>query len=182
MIIGITGSFGAGKGYVADYLVTKKGFAHFSARSLITKEIEKRGMPVNRDSMIEVANDLRKQGGPTYIFERLVEEATAHGGDAVVESVRAVAEARYIKAKGGVVLGIDAEPKIRYDRIVKRGSETDHVSFEEWREQEIKESNPDDPTKQDIFGALKESDFIIMNTQSTEALEAQVDEFLATYG
>ncbi|HEY0964814.1 MAG TPA: AAA family ATPase [Candidatus Paceibacterota bacterium] len=182
MIIGITGSFGAGKGYVADYLVKKKGFAHFSARSLITKEIEKRGLPVNRDSMIEVANDLRKQGGSTYIFERLVDEAKNHGGDAVVESVRAVAEARYIKAEGGVVLGIDADPKIRYERIVRRGSETDHVSFEEWREQEIKESNPDDPTKQDIFGALRESDFVIMNVDSTNALEAKVDEFLKNYG
>ncbi len=182
MIIGITGSFGAGKGYVADYLVTKKGFAHFSARSLIIKEIEKRGMPVNRDSMIEVANDLRRQGGPTYIFERLVEEAQKHGGNAVIESVRAIAEARFIKAKGGVVLGIDADPLIRYERIIKRGSETDHVSFAEWREQEIKESNPDDPTKQDIFGALKESDYVILNTESTEAFEAKVDEFLEMYG
>ena len=182
MIIGITGSFGAGKGCAADYLVNKKGFAHFSARSFITKEIEKRGLPVNRDSMIEVANDLRKQGGPTYIFERLVDEAKLHGGNAVVESVRAVAEARYIKEQGGVVLGIDAEPEIRYERIVKRGSETDHVSFDEWRQQEIEESNPDDPTKQDIFGALRESDFIIMNTDSVATLEAKIDEFLAHHG
>ena len=182
MIIGITGSFGAGKGYVADYLVQKKGFAHFSARSLITKEIERRGLIVDRDTMIVVANDLRKQGGATYIFERLVEEAKNHGGNAVIESIRAVAEAKYIKSQGGVVLGIDAEPKIRYERIIKRGSETDHVSFEEWCNQEVKESNPDDPTKQDIFGALKESDFIIMNVESTAALETQVDQFLEQYG
>lgn len=181
MIIGITGSFGAGKGVVSEYLVQEKGFAHFSARTLITEEIHNRGLALNRDSMIEVANDLRKQGGPTYIFERLVEKAKEHGGNAVVESIRAVAEALYIKERGGVVLGIDADPLVRYERIVKRGSETDHVSFEKWKEQEQEESNPDDPTKQDIFGALRESDYIIMNTTSLEMLQKEVNAFVAKY-
>ena len=178
MIIGITGSFGAGKGVVADYLVQEKGFAHFSARSFITEEIKKRGLPVDRDSMIEVANDLRANGGPTYIFEQLVQQAKEHGGNAVVESVRAVAEAKYIQAEGGVVLGVDADPKLRYERAVNRGSETDNVTFEEWRAQEIRESNPDDPTKQDIFGALQESDIIIRNEGTVEHLHEQIDTVL----
>ena len=179
MIIALTGSFGAGKGCAADYLVRQKGFAHFSARSFITKEVKRQNLPVNRDTMTTVANALRKEHGPTYIFKQLVKEAKAHGGDVVIESVRAVAEARYIKEQGGLVLGIDADPKVRYERITKRGSETDHVSFEEWRAQELNESNPDDPTKQDIFGALRESDEVIVNTDSIEALEASIDAFLA---
>lgn len=180
MIIGITGSFGAGKGVVADYLVQKKGFAHFSARGFITEEIKKRGLPVNRDSMIEVANDLRAHGGPTFIFEQLITQAKAYGKDAVVESIRAVAEVRYTKEQGGIVLGIDAEPKIRYERALQRGSETDKVLFKEWCEQEVRESNPDDPTKQDIFGALKESDYIIQNTGGIEELHQKIETFLAT--
>ena len=36
-------------------------------------------------------------------------------------------------------------------------------------------------TKQDIFGALKESDFVIMNSDSIEDLERQVDNFLHQY-
>ena len=181
MIIGLTGSFGAGKGCVADYLVNKKGFAHFSARQLITEEVLKRGLTPNRDTMTETANDMRKNGGPSYLLEQLVNRAKEHGGNAVVESVRAVAEAKYVKKMGGTVLGVDADPKIRYERIVARGSETDHVSFEEWHEQERRESNPNDPTKQDIFGALKESDYDIMNTDSIEALEAAVEDFLNNY-
>jgi dephospho-CoA kinase len=181
MLIGITGSFGAGKGSVSEYLVNKKGFAHFSARRLITEEVLKRGLEPDRDTMTNVANDLRKNGGPTCIFEQLVLLAKEHEGDAVVESVRAMAEVKYIKEQGGIVLGIDADPKIRYERIVKRGSETDHVSFEEWHNQELRESNPDDPTKQDTFGALKASDYIILNTYSLESLEAEVETFLQSY-
>lgn len=181
MLIGITGSFGAGKGSVARYLVEKKGFAHFSARAFITEEIKKRGLPVDRDSMTLVANDLRKNGGPTFIFEELVKQAKALGSDAVVESVRAVAEAKYIKLHGGVVIGVDAEPKIRYERIIKRGAETDHVSYEKWRQQEMNESNPEDPTKQDIYGALRESDYIIMNTKTLGELEEEIEHFLKRY-
>ncbi len=181
MIIGLTGSFGAGKGAVANYLVKQKNFAHLSARDFIIKEIEKRGLPINRDSMAEVANDLRQTNGPTYIFEQLVTAAKELGGDVVVESVRAVAEADFIKEQGGFIIGVDADPKVRYKRIVKRGSETDHISFTDWREQEIKESNPDDPTKQDIYGALKKSDVVLLNQSTLPNLYKKVDEFLAKH-
>lgn len=178
MIIGITGSFGAGKGAVVDYLVKEKGFADFSARSFITKEIKHRDLPVNRDTMAIVANDLRQKHEPTYIIESLYKEAKEKGGDAVIESLRAVAEVRLIKRLGGLVLGIDARPELRYERAVARGSETDQVPFEEWLQQEVRESNPDDPTKQDIFGALRESDVVIENTGSLEELYEKVDRML----
>jgi len=42
IIIGITGTLGAGKGTVVEYL-QEKGFRHYSARGFITKEVEKRG-------------------------------------------------------------------------------------------------------------------------------------------
>lgn len=180
MILGLTGSFGAGKGWVADYLVKQKNFAHFSARTFIITEINKRGLDVDRDSMTTVANDLRKNFGPTYIFEQLIALAKAQGGDCVIESIRAVAEARYLKEQGGVVLGIDADPKIRYQRIQRRGNETDHVSFAKWQEQERAESNPDDPTKQDIFGALRESNIIISNDGDIKELARKIDGFIAS--
>ncbi len=178
MIIGITGSFGAGKGAVVDYLVSEKGFRDFSARNFITNEIKHRGLPVNRDTMAEVANDLRQKHEPTYIIESLYNDAKARGGDAVVESLRALAEVRLIKKLGGTVLGIDAPPELRYQRAVARGSETDQVPYEEWLQQEIRESNPTDPTKQDIFGALRESSVIITNDGSLEELYEKIEAML----
>jgi len=178
MIIGLTGSFGAGKGAVVDYLIRQKHFTHYSARTFITRELQKRGEDTNRDTMIRVANELRAMHGPAYIIESLLYEAKESGGDVVIESLRAVAEVRKFKELGAIVLGIDAEPKIRYERIVRRGSETDKVSYEEWLLQEQKESNPDDPTKQDIFGALKESNFIIMNNGTLTELHVQVENIL----
>ncbi len=178
MIVGLTGSFGAGKGVVVDYLKTR-GFKHYAARDFIVTEIKKRGLPVDRNSMIEVGNDLRTNYGPAYIVETLYKQAEEAGGDAVIESLRAVAEAKRLQELGAVIIGVDAAPEVRYERIIGRGSETDNVSFAEWLDQEKRESNPDDPTKQDIFGALTQSDYVVENSGTLEELHKKIDEVLA---
>lgn len=175
MIIGLAGSFGAGKGAVVEYLVTKKGFTHYSASGFITEEIRRRGLPVDRDSMIVVANELRAQHGPSYIVEQLYAQAQAARGNAVIESLRAVAEVRKIKELGGRVIGVDAKPELRYERSVKRGTLKDNVTYEKWLAQEKAESNPDDPTKQDIFGALKEADTVIENNGTFQDLDKEIE-------
>ena len=75
MIIGITGTLGAGKGTVVDYLVQTHGFKHYSARAFITEEIKKRGLPIDRDSMVLVANDLRTKHTSSFILEELYNQA-----------------------------------------------------------------------------------------------------------
>jgi dephospho-CoA kinase len=180
MIIGLAGSFAAGKGAVVDYLVKKHGFTHYSASGFITEEIVRRKLPINRDSMIIVANDLRKAYGPSYIIDSLYERARNQLGNVIIESLRAVLEVRQIKELGGIVLGVDAYPQIRYERAIGRNSEKDKVTFVEWQAQEKAESNPDDDTKQNIFGALALADYIIMNNGTLAELEASVDSFLAT--
>ncbi len=180
MILGLTGSFGAGKGAGVEYLKTK-GFVHYSARTFIVEVLEKRGMHVDRDSMILVGNELRKEFGPSYIIVSLYKRAQENGGDAVIESLRAVGEVESIQAKGGLVLGIDAGPQIRYERAVARGSETDHVSFSKWQEQEKEENNQSDPTKQNIFGALQLSDAVVQNNDSFEEFHNKIDEVLKKF-
>lgn len=59
-IIGITGTLGAGKGTIVDYLVQQYGFVHFSVRAYLIQQIQKANLAVNRDSMVIVANELRK--------------------------------------------------------------------------------------------------------------------------
>ena len=43
-IIGITGTIGAGKGTIVDYLVKEKGYVHYSVRAFIAEEIQRRGL------------------------------------------------------------------------------------------------------------------------------------------
>ncbi len=179
IILGITGTLGAGKGTVADYL-KEKGFGYHSVREFLTEEIVKRGMPVNRDSMVEVANDLRKKNGPSYILDTLYARAESAGKDAVIESIRTVGEVEELRKKGMLLLAVDADPQVRYSRVQFRKTETDHVSFETFMEHELRESEGDDPAKQNLRHTVRLADYRLTNDGSLDDLRMQVDGILDT--
>jgi dephospho-CoA kinase len=178
-IIGITGTLGAGKGTIVDYLVKNQGFKHFSVRGYLTKVINERSLPLNRDSMVAVANELRELNGPSFIAEELYREAMASGGDCIIESIRTVGEVTALQAKGGFYLfAVDADPKIRYSRIVERASETDKISFDEFVANEAREMTTTDPNKQNLSECMRMADYRFSNDQGFEELYRQIDTVL----
>lgn len=180
MIIGITGTIGAGKGEVVRYLVDAKGFAHFSVRDLLMEEIKKRRLPPTRDTMRLLANEIRKTRNPSYIIESLYARAKESGKSAVIESVRALAEADYLKEQGATILAVDADRRLRYDRIVSRGSSTDKVDFDTWVAQEERELSATDPWDMNVLGVMAKADDRIYNNGTLEELQARIEEMLTT--
>lgn len=183
LIIGITGTLGAGKGTIVDYLVSEKGFLHFSVREFISEEIIRRGMPVNRDSMVIVANDLRANNSPSYIVDQLFERAVGTGKNCVIESIRTPGEVVSLKAKGNfILLAVDANDEIRYSRIQNRNSETDQVSLETFRQNEAREMDSSDPNKQNLRKCIEVADFTLRNDEDIEDLTKNVAGILETLG
>ena len=175
LIIGITGTLGAGKGTIVEFLVREKGFNHFSVRHLLTREIKKRKLPVNRDSMVEVANDLRKKFGSSFLAESLYQQAKAAGGNCVIESLRTPGEITALRKMGPFRLfSVDADVKLRYKRILKRKSETDKVSLEEFMKAEEKEMRSNDPNKQNLKKCIEMADYKFDNNSTVESLFSQV--------
>lgn len=182
MIIWITWTLWAGKWTIVDYLVQNKWFAHLSVRAYLIQEIEKRWMPVNRDSMVEVANDLRAKYGPSYIVEELYKQAKETGKDCIIESIRAEWEALALKWKDKFLLfSIDADPKIRYDRVVLRWSETDKISYDEFIMNEQREMENTDPTKQNLSKCIALSDYVFTNNGTLEELHDQIKQVIKQF-
>lgn len=176
IIFGITGTLGAGKGTIVDFLLKEKGFAHFSVREFISAEIIRRGMILNRDSMVLVANDLRKKNSPSYIIDCLYEKAKSTGKDSIIESIRTPGEVYSLRKKGGFYLiAIDADPEVRYERIKSRQSETDHVSYQTFLENEHREMESLDPNAQNIGRCIELADFKLWNNGTIEQLNRQVE-------
>jgi dephospho-CoA kinase len=184
IIIGITGTIGAGKGAVVDYLTNTHNFKHHSVRNFLIKEIEKRNLPIDRDSMTLVANDLRAKFGSGYIAEELFKESVIEDHDAIIESLRTVGEIELLKnkAKQGAgkfcLFAVDAPVEVRYDRIYKRGSSTDNVTFEKFLEDEKREMESLDPTKQNLKACIEMADFVFYNDATLDDLYKKVDEVL----
>ncbi|MFO7722071.1 MAG: AAA family ATPase [Bacteroidales bacterium] len=180
-VVGITGTIGAGKGTIVEYLMTQKGFTHYSVRGYLIREITQRGLPLNRDSMVQVANELRAKHSPAFIVEELYREAIAVGKDCVIESIRTPGEVDALRrVPGFMLLAVDAEPEIRYSRIFSRGSETDQIDYRTFLANEAREMNSKDPNHQNLHQCIRMADVVMLNNGTMKELYDQVEAWLET--
>jgi dephospho-CoA kinase len=182
MIIGVTGTNGAGKGTVVDYLAKEKDFKHYSVREFLYEEIDRRGLERNRNSTNIVGNDLREKFGAGYPVEQLYLRAKEQGGNAVIESIRTVGEVEFLKSHEVALWGVDADQQVRYERSVLRKSELDRISFEKFCELEDLEYRNADPAKHNVLGVMAMADTTLYNNGSVQDLYAQVEEALKAHG
>lgn len=179
VIIGITGTLGAGKGTIVDYLVKERSFRHYSVRQYLIGKINEQGLPVNRDTMTTTANQIRSAHDPAYIIEVLYQQALQEGKNAIIESIRTPGEVEFLKNQGSFYLfAVDADPQVRYERIVARASETDHVDYDTFLSNEKREMTTTDPNKQNLAKCIELADFRINNNGSQKELYTAIDNVL----
>jgi len=176
IIIGITGTLGAGKGTIVEYLTLNKGFLHFSVRAFLLEEIRLVGLPENRDSMFTLANSLRAKHGPSFVTDQLYMKAVQSNKNCIIESIRTPGEIISLrKSQDFYLFAVDAKPEIRYQRVWLRQSETDAVSYETFLKNEKREMNTIDSNKQNLIQCISMADFIFKNNGSKEELFQQVE-------
>ncbi len=179
MLVGITGTDGAGKGAAVSYLVEQKGFVHYSARAILEEECRKQKREATRANLRLVANELRALHGNDYVVKyyldkRLLEKPQ----QAVIESIRTLAEVELLKKNGGILLAVDADRALRFDRIKGRRSASDGVTLEQFIAQEELEMNDPDPNGMQKAKVMQAADYTIMNNGTLEELKKEIESFL----
>lgn len=178
MIIGITGTLGAGKGSVVTHL-KEKGFVHYSSSKFLGELVEKEGNPKTRDFLSPMATRLQKEysGGvveKNYREKFLIEHPT----HAVFESIHRQTEANFLRSVGGIIIGIDADLETRYTRTVLRNEgEKDRQSMDNFKKQSlIEDEGGGDATRDNnIRAIITSADYVFQNNGTREGLYAQIE-------
>jgi dephospho-CoA kinase len=178
MVVGLTGTNGAGKTSGADYL-KELGFRYLSLSDEIRLELAVRNEPPTRENLTRVGNELRARWGSAVLAQRVLARL-AETGDYVIDSIRNPSEVAALKQLPGfLLLHFDAPLEVRYRRAVERGDERAPLSFEEFAEQEDREMESPDQTTQQLRSTFRLADETVLNAGSLDELKQQLDRLIA---
>jgi cytidylate kinase len=148
-IIGLAGTNGSGKDTVGHILADKHGYLFISVTDLLRAEAVRRGLSVERENLRMISAEWRREVGLGVLVDKAVSEyervKDKYAG-LVIGSMRNPGEADRIHGLGGTMVWIDADPRLRYDRIqaniATRGrAEEDTKTFEQFKAEEAAEMN-----------------------------------------
>jgi dephospho-CoA kinase len=176
-IIGISGTNGSGKDTVGRILEENHDYLFISVTDILRKELKIRGLSLQRENMRILSSEWRKQYGLGVLVDKakeiFVNTEGKYSGLAIA-SLRNPGEADSVHAYGGVVLWVDSDPRVRYERIISnhRGEDRavdDDKTFEEFMADEDIEMHypPDgDETTLSLLGVKEKCDFYLYNEGS----------------
>ena len=182
IVFGLTGKNASGKGTVAEIL-KKKNFTYHSLSDSLRDELKSLKKEETRENLIDIGNELREKGGPAVLADKLMPKLNSENNH-IVDSIRNPLEVISLRKETLLrrffLISVDANSKLRYDRLCSRGRIGDTDSWEKFVEQEKKEENNDDPNKQQLSRTMEMADYSIDNSGTLEELEAQVNRIISS--
>ncbi|MEO6109465.1 MAG: hypothetical protein ABIP50_00430 [Candidatus Saccharimonadales bacterium] len=180
-IVGVAGTNAAGKDTLGD-LRSKLQHAKFvSLSDILRRELDVRGLPHERENLRSVSLEFRTADGPGVMSAKTIalyesEKADKQYSGLTITSIRTPEEAKTIQNAGGVIIWIDADRHIRYDRTQKRaqGRPEDQKTFEQFVSEEDAEMTPSvEGGGLNMSGVRDVADITVINDfDSVEAYES----------
>lgn len=187
-ILGIAGTNGSGKDTVGHILAEKHGYLFISVTELLRAEAKRRELPVEREVLRTISAEWRRELGLGVLVDKAIAEydlvQNQYKG-LVMASLRNPGEADRVHDFGGSVIWLDADPRVRYDRIQanaasRNRAEEDNKTFEQFQEEESVEMHSGgDAATLDGSAVKGLSDIFIVNGNlDITGLEAQLVQIL----
>jgi dephospho-CoA kinase len=181
-VIGITGTIGAGKKTVREIIQKKLNCYTVTLSDIIRAEIERKKGTLDRTTLQNMGNELRRKYGSHILAMLAVEYMPKEKDFMVIDDIKNPGEIEYLKRKYGKdfkLIGVDANEKIRFERLLSRGSKGDPKTWEEFLEVDRRDKGFGEPAwGQQVNKCLEMVDFTILNEGSLEDLERKVEEII----
>jgi dephospho-CoA kinase len=177
MIIGVTGSIGAGKETLTGFL-REKGFVYFETSAMLKEMLAERKLELTRENMQNLGDELRKKDGVGALMNLLLER-TEKGKNYIFDSLRNPMEADFLRneVEDFVLIAVDAPREIRFKRIMQRGKPSDPKTWEDFlRIDERDLCDKENPLGQHVGKCIEIADFKIINDAGLEKSMKQVEE------
>lgn len=176
MIIGVAGTFGAGKDTVSRYLV-EIGFQHESTGDILREMLKEKNIEITRPNLYHYSNVFAKEFGQDFLTKEAIRRKKSE--NLIISGIRSAGEVDNIKLiPESYLVFVDAPVDIRYNRITGRGREDENkISLEEFKNREEAEM-VGNKGRQNINYCKEQADYIINNDSDWENLHKQVDKIL----
>lgn len=182
LIIGLVGPSGSGKTTAAKHL-KKKNYYLITLSDYIRKEAKKRGPhQLSKKILQNIGNQMRRKRGPQILAQLALKDiGNKKKKKVVIDGIRNLYEVGLLQTEERFfLLGMEAQSKIRYQRIVKSkgkkwvGSYNDFLKIER-RENELGKKE----IGLRVQDCLAKADKIIDNNEDLNGFYCQLDQYLA---
>ncbi len=174
-IIGITGLPGSGKSEFAS-LLKKKKFNIFEMSSIVLGMMDDQGIAQTNINVREFGTNIRKKYGKDFVAKETVNRIKKlKHGKVAISGIRSKYEIDLFKKhfKNILIVALVSSPKVRFERMKKRGKTSDPKNQKDFIYREKIEKSWGFPE------AIKSADCYIFNTGTIKDLEKNLNQILS---
>lgn len=181
-VIGLTGTIGAGKGVVKDFLLRSYKCYHVTLSDVIQGELERKHPGFNRKNLQDMGNEMRKRYGGGILAKMAVDYLPRDKEMIIVDGIRNPGEVGFLRKEFGtnfILLAIDAPKEMRFENLKKRGDPKDPKIMEEFEELDARDQGVNEPEwGQRVCDCVEMADYKIMNDSTVEQLHQKIKDVM----
>ena len=181
-VIGITGTIGAGKNVIKQFLLRRYDCYHVTLSDVIRGELERKKPGFNRKTLQDMGNELRQKYGLGILAKMAIEYLPRDKELIIIDGIRNPGEVEFLRKKFGndfVLIAVDAPQRKRFEHLQQRGDQKDPKTWEEFVAVDERDKGKGEPEYgQQVAKCLKLADVTLINDGSIEQLEQKVADFM----
>jgi len=142
------------------------------------EELDKIGVEKTRQNIISMGDEIRSKEGVGGLAKRIIKKIE-QGKNYVIGSIRHPGEVEELRKTGRFFLvAIQADPKIRFERVKSRNREKDPRTFEEFMKVDRHDADSKNEFSLQTAKCMEMADFVVTNEAGVKEFEKQLEALL----